>query len=142
MHNHKQIFCHPNGIPLSPQTHKFCFNMSKGKVMLEDIFIFINGIVCYKFISDEKTVNKEMNPDIFHSLRDAIRCPKRWKTNSWILLHKRILSYQYIPVLTIWVNVKNPEYPACSALQILHQLIFIYQEINSELTMMFIVRIP
>jgi hypothetical protein len=43
------------------------------------------GIVHYELLSEGKTVNKEMCPDILRHLMDAVRgkCPEKWRTNSW-----------------------------------------------------------
>jgi hypothetical protein len=55
---------------------------------------FSKGLVHYAFISECKTLNKEMYIDILRHLKDAVRrkLPEKWRMNSGFFLNLRFVS--------------------------------------------------
>jgi hypothetical protein len=68
----------------SPQSKKFWVDRGNKKVMLD---FFFKGLFHYEFISECKTVNKEMYIDFLRHLRDAVRrrLPAKWRINCGFL---------------------------------------------------------
>jgi hypothetical protein len=61
----------------------------------------LSFLIHYEFISESKTVNKQLYIDILCHLRDAVRrkCSDKWRTNSWFLLYDNAPAY--------WLVVMN-----------------------------------
>ena len=75
----------------SPQSKKFWVHQGNRKVMLD---FFFKGLVHYAFISECKTVNKEMYIGVLRHLKDAVRrkLPEKWRMNSGFFLNLRFVS--------------------------------------------------